>query len=57
MEEQEPTFSASDIANAVKQIAASAVSDCDDLSQLILVGVMDGAVFLLGDLMRELEGA
>ena len=55
MEKQEPTFSESDIAKAVKQIAASVVSDCDDLSQLVLVGAMDGAVFLLGDLMRELE--
>ena len=55
MEKQENTFSESDIAKAVKRIAASVVSDYDDLSQLVLVGVMDGAVFLLVDLMRELR--
>lgn len=55
MEKQENTFSESDIAKAVKGIAASVVSDYDDLSQLVLVGVMDGAVFLLVDLMRELR--
>ena len=55
MEKQEPTFSQVDIAKVVKRIAASVVSDYDDLSQLVLVGVMDGAVFLLVDLMRELR--
>ena len=55
MEKQETTFSESDVAEAVKRIAASIVDDYDDLSQLVLVGVMDGAVFLLADLMRELR--
>ena len=54
-ERQEPTFSESDIAKAVKRIAAGIVVDYDDLSQLVLVGVMNGAVFLLVDLMRELR--
>ena len=55
MEEQEPTFSESAIAKAVERIAASIVSDYCDLSQLVLVGVMDGAVYLLDDLIQELE--
>ena len=55
MENQEPTFSKSAIAEAVKQIAASIVSDYDDLSQLVLVGVMDGAVYFLRDLIQELR--
>ena len=55
MEKQESTFSESAIAKAVKQIAASVVSDYDDLSQLVLVGVMDGAVYLLSDLIQELR--
>ena len=55
MEEQEPTFSESAITKAVERIAASIVSDYDDLSQLVLVGVMDGARFLLADLIQELR--
>ena len=55
MEKQEPTFPESAIAKAVKRIAASIVSDYDDLSQLVLVGVMHGAVCLLGDLIQELR--
>ena len=48
-------FSESAIAKAVKQIAASIVSDYDDLSQLVLVGVMNGSVFFLHDLIQELR--
>ena len=55
MEKQQPRFSESAIAKAVKQIAASIVSDYDDLSQLVLVGVMDGAAFFLRDLIQELR--
>ena len=53
-EKQEPTFTESDITKAVRRIASKIVDDYDDLSQLVLAGVMDGAVFLLVDLMREL---
>ena len=55
MEKQEPIFSESDIAKAVERIAASIGKDYDDLSQLVLVGVMDGAICFLADLMRELR--
>ena len=55
MEKRQPKYSENDIAKAVKRIAAGIVSDYDDLSQLVLVGIMDGAVFLLVDLMRELR--
>ncbi len=54
-EKQEPAFTESDIAKAVRKIASKIVDDYDDLSQLVLVGVVDGAVFLLVDLMRELR--
>ena len=36
-------------------MAARIVSDYDDLSQLVLVGVMDGAIFFLRDLIQELR--
>ena len=55
MEEQELKYSASDIADAVERVAASIGNDYEDLSRLVLVGVMDGAIFFLADLMRELR--
>ena len=55
MEKQETVFSEGDIAKAVEGIAASIGNDYDDLSQLVLVGVMDGAVLFLADLMRQLR--
>ena len=54
-EEQELIFSKSDIADAVERIAASIGEDYDDLSRLVLVGVMDGAISFLADLMRVLR--
>lgn len=43
------------IAKEVKEIAVSICNEYDDLSQLTLVGVMDGAICFLSDLMRELR--
>ena len=53
--EQGIICSESDIAKAVKQIAARIGNDYNCLSQLVLVGVMDGAICILVDLMRELR--
>ena len=50
----EPKYSAECIAQRVKRIAAKMERDYD-LSQLVLVGLMDGAIYLLTDLLRELH--
>ena len=55
MKEQAATFSEIAIARAVKRIATQIGTDYGDLSQLALVGVMDGAIHFLADLMRELR--
>ena len=54
-EQQITEYSESDIAEAVKGVAADIGKHYGDLSQLVLVGVMDGAVCFLADLMRELR--
>lgn len=54
MEEEVVMIPESCIAKAVKRIAADIARDYNDLSQLVLVGVMNGAICFLADLMREL---
>ena len=53
MELGPPLFSESQIARAVEEIAAE-IGERYDLSDLVLVGAMDGAVCFLADLMRAL---
>lgn len=54
-EQQIKRYSGSEIAKEVKRIAVDIDEHYEDLSQLVLVGVMDGAVCFLADLMRELR--
>ncbi len=49
-------ISESEIAHAVQKIATKIAKD-HDLSDLLLVGVMDGAVCFLADLIRALPGS
>lgn len=49
-------ISESEIAHAVQKIATEVAGDYD-LSDLLLVGVMDGAVCFLADLLRTLPGS
>ncbi len=55
MELGDVLVSESEIAQAVEEVAGRIRKDYD-LSNLVLVGVMDGAVCFLADLMRSLAG-
>lgn len=54
VEDKSVIFSEGHIAGAVERIAAEIAKDYSNLSQLVLVGVMKGAICFLRDLKREL---